>query len=82
MNRRDVIKILGLAPTLPMVKAVERLSVESGDAIVLKFEGFLSCDAAERLQKTFSAALAGQFPKVPIIILDQGMDIQVLKKNA
>jgi len=78
MNRRDVFKLFG---GIPAVKSVEQLKLDPGDAIVLRFEQHLSAEAHYRIAETFKTCFKGRFKDTPVIVLDGGAKIEVLKKT-
>lgn len=81
MNRRDVFKIFGGSAAIPAVQSVEQLKVESGDTLVLKFKQRLTQENHEQIRRTFNNSLSERFPDLRLIILDNGADIQVLKRK-
>lgn len=81
ITRRDVLKLLGVTAALPAVKSVEQLKLEPDDCIVITYDELLSDANVKVIRQSFEAC-GERFKNVPIIILDKGMDIKVLRKNA
>ena len=75
MNRRDLLKLFSTVPALPAVKAVEQFHLEADDAVVLSFDEFLTPNTIDRINYIWKQ----QFPGVPLIVLEKGVTIQVLK---
>jgi len=79
VKRREILKTLGLTAAFPAVKTIETLRVEPGDTIVLTYPGRLSSESAARIIQMFKECLGGRFRHVPVIVLEEGMGMRVLK---
>lgn len=77
-SRRNFIKGL-LAGTaiagLPAASEVKRLTVTESDSVIITFPGTLTDQARREIASGWSS----KFPNVPVSILEDGMDILVLK---
>lgn len=77
MTRRELIQTLtGGAVGIPAVKSVERLTLQPEDILVLKCDGPLTADAAQRLKEVLESKLGGR----KALVLSEGMDVQVIRK--
>ncbi len=85
MTRRDILKLLrgnaAAGAVLPALKSVERLEVKPEDTIVLKFDDHLSHANIEQIRESFRTAYDGKFKDMPVLILDGGADISILRKT-
>lgn len=63
-----------------LIEKIKTLKLESGDVIVLLSPRILSDKAYERLRYEFGVELG--IPKNKIIILEEGMDLKVIKASA
>lgn len=83
MNRRDILKVFGgaiAAGDIPEVKSVERLAVDRGDIVVLKFDRRLRPVEFQHIYETWTSR--PRLRDIEIIVLDEGVDISVVKNNS
>ncbi len=74
---------LNIGEKIEFVEYAKILTVKDGDIIVLKTDQILTVDTIEYLKNSLSSSVKelGENIKVKIIILEQGMDIGVLRKG-
>ena len=72
-----------LLDTESIIEAVKIIRPKKGDAIVLKYPGRLSLEALENLKETFKKGALAKLGLLdtPIIILEEGLDIEILRKE-
>lgn len=75
MSRREIMKLLS---SIPGVTAIERLSVDDIDAIVISCDYKLHPEQAKRISEAWKRTKIGQ--RVELIVLEEGLKIQVLKR--
>lgn len=68
---------------LPLVGVIAKLQLEPGDILVVKSEKKLSSVQFSRLRDNVQSALdgVGLWPAVKVMILDDGLDLSVLRAN-
>lgn len=66
---------------LPVIGVIGKLKLRRGDALVIKSEGALSEQQCERMRVAvdhFLGTIGLSLSIVPVLILDQGLDLQVM----
>ena len=62
------------------IESMKRMRLKKGDAVVLKVPFILSQEQTARLRESMEASFVG-FQKHPVIILDDGIDIEILSQE-
>ncbi len=74
MNRRELIRMLsGGVAGIPLVKSIERLSANTEDVIIVKFERPLRPEVRRNIMDSFSLC----FPNSKIMIIDHPVEIKI-----
>jgi len=66
---------------LDFIQSMQVLKIEKGDVIVVRHPGKLPDDQVKRLKQQLEALWVGCAPENKIAVLDEGMDIVVLRKE-
>lgn len=65
-----------------MLEDVQRLVIKDGDIVVLKHARMLTDEACNRLKQIVDSQLKPIYPNIKVLVLEEGMDIGVLTKDA
>jgi len=65
-----------------LIETIRKLAIEEGDVVVVKSEYQLSAEQAKRLTDKIAKTIAFAGREAQVLVLDKGMDIEVLKTSA
>lgn len=61
-----------------LVGDIRRLHIEEGDVVLIRCTEVLSKEHAARIRQTVSEVLEGTGRKVPVMLLDKGLSLEII----